>query len=1490
MSIDFKCPNRGILTSFPDVYAGMKFRCKYCTEYHSLPKAENSTQKDILSACPKTDEVVVIDSSIKTNRFNCASCGEVHEFPGDLTYVTIEIASSTKFQSQNREKIIPSVRKKSSLSVGSDSSTYLKQVPPSNTTNQTDRKTQTERKKTNSKQEKAGTGTEERIRLSKIPPKKSFSFTNFFIILFLIGLAIGALYLLTKSEQKATNIEDLNTKYLSADKEVKLGNFDVAIKLTDEVILAYQLDPKLKIKLNSSEIEAKNLLYKKLKENYLILEKDFIDDLKNTQISKSALEKTIAHLKEVTVSQISDQAVPIIAALNRLQLEFNKKYTDLIKQMVNKKLTVAEEIYSSGNYQESFYRVLEINKLIGAQSKENLTILTTEFNKRLKRFEETQKSYTDINTSLTKAIATPALIIEIEKELKDINNNLGLKDSTLKNYIDQKITILNEQKKILEVRNIDNPFNKDKADIRKKLNDYLAQLNQVDYVVKQEVIKHISHVSAQIRELPTFQQTNIEILKLAATEIGETLNEKEEPLTVKIDADKSRINLHDGNTSYTAGFLEIDGKSHFMIDMNGIRVAFAKDFFEKNMRYFVKQAKYMHDALLLYGGEKAYSNEPWVITEELHRIGAPVAIQKGEKGNILFLIDQVYTLTLANPFISNEISIKQTLKDQIAKTKTTILSSNEPLEIKANILCLLEKLNTSETTKLISFAPSKNWLFNGNYELLVKDANCLKALAELRNIWTQTFEKQTLWLEGATENKNICQLYRVNGNRVYGRLYNPEKVETSFLLTTAEPMDLICNDLSLHCSYLNTYQGNFPTLPTQNPLRIFTLHPTAGIICIFDSIANKIESNLLLWNKAFEQSIIFGKSGSSGTTLPVHSLKIDINGNITEIHSNNFNLEIDKIQNSSKDAFEKWIKENKKSIKSLEDINLLLLYFYDHSSLSLELQAVLNEPFNIEAPSISLSKGKWNGFTGAIPLLISSLATNLGRPNTILYIDNEFRNVWLEKTFDKQFLITYNDGFINKIPSEDFLKDLKTCLQNKSNLYYSPYTVPTAFIDKLQKRWSFANMSGLLISDVLSDEQKLEALETVTHSSPIKLIDLLNNSSAKTLKELDLIFYPIAETQSNFNLASDQFNNGVKAIQKTNTLSMKLEQARLLKISRKEKASEDLYEEILQSIFTNEIFKNEPEKLKDLRIYLAKEISGLGKISSAMILLGSEKKSAVLNIEDLKMITDVFFNASCFFDKKKINSTEFKTELMSMQAQLEKSFNYYFEQQNNDINSILELNLAWVKIQSCINGIDNTDQQLLIAPSLKANLLVLNGPELSKQQWDWAKQNPLCYELVIQQFFKELETDKEIEVKQKINISLKLIAAMDINIGTENSAWKKHPFQSEKSGLSLFTNLSENKWSDAATTIKTLLNANKPELSFYKYLAIISVTLNQNDFNSMIDGCIKNDLPDQFYRKLTYQLLALKLNKKAKSLGTYLKEKLPDRQSLISDIEKANQQ
>ena len=58
----------------------------------------------------------------------------------------------------------------------------------------------------------------------------------------------------------------------------------------------------------------------------------------------------------------------------------------------------------------------------------------------------------------------------------------------------------------------------------------------------------------------------------------------------------------------------------------------------------------------------------------------------------------------------------------------------------------------------------------------------------------------------------------------------------------------------------------------------------------------------------------------------------------------------------------------------------------------------------------------------------------------------------------------------------------------------------------------------------------------------------------------------------------------------------------------------------------------------------------------------------------------------------------------------------------------------------------------------------------------------------------------------------------------------------------------------------------------------------------MIDGCIKNELPDQFYRKLTYQLLALKLNKKAKSLGTYLKEKLPDRQSLISDIEKANQQ
>jgi hypothetical protein len=137
-----------------------------------------------------------------------------------------------------------------------------------------------------------------------------------------------------------------------------------------------------------------------------------------------------------------------------------------------------------------------------------------------------------------------------------------------------------------------------------------------------------------------------------------------------------------------------------MLIINGIKILFEKDLFEKDMNYFTKQAKYMHDALLIYAGDMAFSPEPWVISEELMRIGAPAALKTNEKGVVLFLIDQIYNIPSIKPFISNELIIRQSLQTQIEKTKRTVITSNESLDIKSNLIFLLDKICPNENTKL----------------------------------------------------------------------------------------------------------------------------------------------------------------------------------------------------------------------------------------------------------------------------------------------------------------------------------------------------------------------------------------------------------------------------------------------------------------------------------------------------------------------------------------------------------------------------------------------------------------------------------------------------------------------------------------------------------------------------------------------------------------------------------------------------------------------
>lgn len=1500
MSIDFKCPSTGISSSFPDAYAGVKYRCKHCTEFHSLPHAENYVHKDILAACPSTNEVVSIDSSFKTNRFQCAACGDIHEVPGETNTNTTEIASSTKYQNQSRQKIIPSVRKKSLILAESEaklktvSQSDLKaiNIPEKKSGNQTERKslTQTERKRLNSNtpfQDGSNRNNSDKARTPKQPRRKSSS-ANYLILILLVVLIFGAWFLINTSKETISDISSLNEKLILANNQLNLGNFDKAIELTDQILISILNNKKLMEKINYQEIELKNKQYKDQKAIFLAIEKEFTNDLNNPNITQSGIEKSLLRINEahLKIPPEFKNTAPILAALKVTKTALYKKHAELTKQLINKKISKAEDLFQAGDYHESIYRIQNINKLIEEQNIENQKLLKSEFDKRLNYFESAQKSYANINDIYAKVESSPLLINQIESELKDINNSFGEKDFILKNLIDQKLILLNEQKKIMEVRKIDNLL-KDKNEVKKELLAYLNTLTPNDYVVKQEVIKHISRVSANIRELPSFQQTSIEILTNTATLIGEALIKNDTSLKIKIDTDKSKISLQDNNLQYAAGYIEIATQPYFLFDINGIKIAIEKNLFETNIIYFTKYAKFMHDSLLMYGGEQTFSQNHWRITADLMRIGAPAAFQKNENGETLFLNNIVYNLKSVNSFFSNELTLKQDLQTQINKTKSILKNSPEFLDVKSNLYYLLEKLYPNEKINLNQFAPNKNWLVNNSYLGLLKDPVCIKSFTELNELWVQSFEKQHLWLTGESDNKSILQISRINGNRVYGSIYNPDKIETTFISTVADPIDLIYQDISLQFCFFNVYQGNHATQPNQSPLRTFTVHPLVGIVNVFDYIANSFESNDKIWKIAIESSKLFGEKGVTSSTLPAHTLRIDKSGNIQEIYSQNFTLNLEKIQSGSANSFDNWIHENKKKLASPAELNLLLLYVNDPFHLEEQRFNFSNHSPNTDNYILQIKKGKFIGSKGAISRQINTIISATGIPNIILNVDNSFCNLWLEHKLEKQFICFLNQGFINKVSIEDFIKDLKSCLLNKSHKFYSPYNIPIAFFDNKLNAWTSNNVSGLVISDLLSEEIRLEVLETINAGSQNAYLDLLNNSTAKNLNELDLLTYLALESQGNYSLANEKFAKGIKAIKKENTIVANIEKIRLMKYLNKEKEIDQAYSEIFKNIVANEIFKKDPDKIKDVRFHLAKEFSEIGKINSAIALLNSPNPTKIYSNEEIQVYADICYAAYNLFDKNKLTATEFKAEIEPIQMQLEKSFQYITEESPIDIYSLLKLNLAWVKSQTSKDGVDATTQQLLDPPK-KSEKLAINGKELLLQQWNWIKQNPLCYDLIINRLFHNIESDNEVDAKQKINIAIKIIKAMNRNIVTEEPLWRIHPFQFKIDELLFFENLCESKWQVAAEKLKNLMQFINQDETTYRYLSIATMGMKQNEMETFLNACIKLELPDHFYRKFYFSLQSLKFIKKSKALSDFLKDKLPENKNLILDITKEN--
>ena len=77
------------------------------------------------------------------------------------------------------------------------------------------------------------------------------------------------------------------------------------------------------------------------------------------------------------------------------------------------------------------------------------------------------------------------------------------------------------------------------------------------------------------------------------------------------------------------------------------------------MPYFIKHAKYLHDALLIYGGEMTFSTEPWLVTEDLMRLGVPAALLINEKGKTLLERIKAGNIKIGpNVFVGRQVYIE----------------------------------------------------------------------------------------------------------------------------------------------------------------------------------------------------------------------------------------------------------------------------------------------------------------------------------------------------------------------------------------------------------------------------------------------------------------------------------------------------------------------------------------------------------------------------------------------------------------------------------------------------------------------------------------------------------------------------------------------------------------------------------------------------------------------------------------------------------------
>lgn len=1505
MSIEFICPVKGISNSFPDAYAGVKYRCKHCAGFHTLPQSEDYVHQGILSACPNTDEVVSIDSKLKTKRFLCASCGQVHEVPGEenANSNSTEIASSTKYQNQARQKIIPSVRKRSLLAdeenakIGSRTNTPAINVSDKKSDNKIGSRTNlsavptTERKLKSPTERKRSSlqpyDEDESNSKSRKPytrPKKKFSFLNFFLTLLFLGIIGGIVYLFLQSEKVTSNLGDLNSKIQLAEKEASRGNFEQAINISNEIIEFVSTNPALKDQVNFKDIENKNQKYKNQNIAFKKIEEKIAKIESNPQLNGSGIEKCFSLLIEEKNALPGDISFnkPIYNALETIQTKLKTKQLSLLKTALEKLFQKGDAEYQQGNLIEYSNKIQEITKAISKLETELKTTLNAEFNSKFKEFEDRQAIISNIETIYQKSVTTPLFITELINELKAIDSNTNIKDVAIKNIIEQRANSLREKRKIIEIKKIDGLL-RDKDRIKKDLQEFLGQLSPTEGIVKIELAKHLSRVMAKLHEIPTFQNADIENLKQIASLIGNTLNETQEPLLMKIDAEKNSISWQDENVKSYAGYDNLEDKLHFIFSFNGLRIAFPQALFQKNPGYFIRYAKNLHDLMILSLDDNIFTDTPWVVTEDILQISAPVAIHKTPAFTKLFLVDKTYQLKENKPLYINEPSIKQEIASQINKAKSILLNSNEGLEVKANLNLCLHKMIPQDSSNLIDYAPNVTWLLNNEFERFLTDPTCIKAVKELKNYWEQNLYNQMTWLEGTAENKTTLELFKVFGNRICGRIYNPEKIETTFILPTVENYSVTYNDLVLNSSFHNIYQGNQQTLPDSAPIRIFTLHPLGGIISVFNSISNKLEVNLTHWNKTFESSKLFGKQGETKTLLAPHSLRINKDGSIKEIYSVSFITDISDKPNSS--DFSKWVEENKNNFNTPEKINLLLLLCGGNHQADDTLN-ILTKFASTNLINANLKRNKIANANHTIPIMINTFLTNASKPNIMLNLKNEIRNLWIEKQDSNQNLFYLRNNFIHRSEIQDFTRDFRVCLQNDDNIYYNQYKLPITRLNKEKSKWQTTYVPCLLLSDILTEEDRNNLINGYFDFSSNKLENFLVNSLFTSLKEIDLFNYIIYENQFLIPQASQSFASGVKGIKKEVTLSAKLEHLRLKLLNSKEKDPLKDFDEIHENIISSDQFKKEPKKITDARYYFAKELTKNGKFAKARSLLNPFNENKLLTLSDIYVYADLCFSRFLQFEKEKSFANDYKSDIAPIQDALEVSFKEVFEKSVLDIDSILKLNLAWVKMQSSKQGIDICDQQLLLPVTNETKKLPFFGKEKIDCQWNWARQNPLCYHLIIQKILADVESDKEVESKQRLNISSKLIQAMIQNCFNENSVWKNHPYQALITSYSISNDINEKKWQSCAEKISQLWKLNHADNEYFKFLAIHTQVLPNHEIRELIKQLVNLDMPNEFYKNLFQDLHRLKYIKKSKDIFTILKETVHNKNDLISDLEK----